>query len=38
MDSGRKCFQMVGGVLVQRTVGDVLPSLEETQVEVRFSF
>ncbi|OWR52142.1 Prefoldin subunit 2 [Danaus plexippus plexippus] len=28
VESGRKCFRMVGGVLVERTVADVLPELE----------
>lgn len=28
VEAGRKCFRMVGGVLVERTVGDVLPELE----------
>ncbi|KAM6496077.1 Prefoldin beta-like protein [Amanita muscaria] len=27
-DPGRKCFRLVGGVLVERTVGDVVPSLQ----------
>ena len=31
MPLDRKCFRMVGGVLVERTVGEVLPALEETQ-------
>lgn len=26
----RKCFRMVGGVVVERTVGDVLPELQAT--------
>jgi prefoldin subunit 2 len=28
MDPSRKCFRMVGGVLVERTVGEVLPALK----------
>lgn len=36
MESERKCFRMVGGVLVERTVGQVLPALEETQTGVPF--
>lgn len=27
-DPSRKCFRMVGGVLIERTVSDILPSLE----------
>lgn len=27
-DPQRKCFQMVGGVLVERTVQDVVPALQ----------
>jgi prefoldin subunit 2 len=25
MDASRRCYRMVGGVLVERTVGEVLP-------------
>jgi hypothetical protein len=34
MPPDRKCFRMIGGVLVERTVGEVLPALEETQTGV----
>jgi prefoldin subunit 2 len=34
MPSDRKCFRMIGGVLVERTVGEILPALEETQAGV----
>lgn len=34
MPSDRKCFRMVGGTLVEGTVGGVLPALEQTQVGV----
>ncbi|KAI7895955.1 Prefoldin beta-like protein [Mucor mucedo] len=28
LEPGRKCFRMVGGVLVERTINEVLPALE----------
>lgn len=28
LDATRKCFRMIGGVLVERTVQEVLPALE----------
>lgn len=28
LPASRKCFRMVNGVLVERTVGDVLPQLQ----------
>ncbi|XP_013141656.1 PREDICTED: prefoldin subunit 2 [Papilio polytes] len=28
VDKSRKCFRMAGGVLIEKTVGDVLPILE----------
>lgn len=30
VEEGRRCFRMVGGVLVERTVGEVLPELAAT--------
>lgn len=34
VDPSRKCFRMIGGVLVERTVGDVLPALENNRTQV----
>ena len=34
LDPKRKCFRMVGGVLVERTVGEVLPALNSNVVNV----
>jgi len=34
-DKDRKCFRMIGGVLVERTVEQVLPSLQKNQDMVR---
>ncbi|KAK3754023.1 hypothetical protein QZH41_020309, partial [Actinostola sp. cb2023] len=34
VDSSRKCFRMIGGVLVERTVGDVLPALENNRSQM----
>jgi prefoldin subunit 2 len=28
LESARKCYRLVGGVLVERTVGEVLPALK----------
>jgi len=28
-DPGRKCFRMIGGVMIERTVKEILPDLEE---------
>lgn len=30
----RKCFRMIGGILVERTVRDIQPSLEENLINV----
>ena len=35
LDADRKCFRLVGGVLVERKVGDTLPELQETHAGVR---
>ena len=29
VEASRKCFRMVGGVLVERTVAEVLPALQK---------
>ncbi|XP_078393314.1 prefoldin subunit 2-like [Cetorhinus maximus] len=34
VDPGRKCFRMVGGVLVERTVREVLPALESNKQQL----
>ncbi|KAJ0183574.1 hypothetical protein K1T71_001550 [Dendrolimus kikuchii] len=34
VDGGRKCFRMVGGVLVERTVADVLPELQSNMEQL----
>ena len=35
VDPTRKCFRLVGGVLVERTVKEVLPALESNKEQVR---
>jgi len=35
MESGRKAFRLVGGVLIQQTVGEVLPAVTGHQAMVR---
>ena len=34
LDGARRCFRMVGGVLVERTVGEVLPAVRENMVRL----
>ncbi|KAJ1553492.1 hypothetical protein HK405_007748 [Cladochytrium tenue] len=34
LDKGRKCFRLVGGVLVERNVGEVLPVLEANMANI----
>ncbi|KAH7352847.1 hypothetical protein KP509_19G066600 [Ceratopteris richardii] len=31
LDPNRKCFRMIGGVLVERTVGEVLPAVQRNK-------
>ena len=33
----RTCYRMIGGVLVQRTVGEILPTLENSVQQVVLS-
>ncbi|KAG0222690.1 hypothetical protein BGW42_006398 [Actinomortierella wolfii] len=35
LDGDRKCFRLVGGVLVERTVKEVLPALKTNQEGIR---
>ena len=34
VEKDRKCFRMIGGVLVERTVNEVLPALEQNRDQV----
>ena len=38
MESDRKCFRMVGGVLVEHTVEGVLPALVNHKEQVRIQW
>ncbi|KAG8430499.1 hypothetical protein GDO86_020490, partial [Hymenochirus boettgeri] len=35
VDHSRKCYRMVGGVLVERTVKEVLPALENNKEQIQ---
>lgn len=36
VDGDRKCFRMVGGVLVERTVKEVLPAMTNNYEQVSY--
>ena len=38
VDPERRCFRMVGGVLVERTVKEVLPALQNNHEQVEICF
>lgn len=35
VEGGRRCFRMVGGVLVERTVNEVKPAVEQNKDKIR---
>lgn len=37
VEGERRCFRLVGGVLVERTVKEVLPALEHNREQVNFT-
>ncbi|EDV29262.1 Prefoldin subunit 2 [Trichoplax sp. H2] len=34
VDAKRKCFRLIGGILVERTAGEVLPALQHNQEQI----
>lgn len=38
LESGRKCYRLVGDVLVERTVGEVMPAVQKNRDGVIFFF
>jgi len=38
LDDERKCFRLIGGVLVERKICDVLPTLIKNRGEVSFIY
>ena len=38
VDPSRKCFRMVGGILSERTVNEVLPALQLNRTQVKIFF
>lgn len=36
LDEDRKCFRLIGGVLVERQISDVLPTLIKNRTEVSY--
>lgn len=35
LDGNRKCFRLIGGVLVERTVAEVLPAVKNNNEQIR---
>mmetsp|Transcript_3825 Transcript_3825/g.10021 ORF Transcript_3825/g.10021 Transcript_3825/m.10021 type:complete len:131 (-) Transcript_3825:218-610(-) len=35
LDTDRKCFRMIGNVVVERTVGEVLPAVEKNKDQIK---
>lgn len=34
VDKDRKCYRLIGGVLVERTVGEVVPALQQNKTQI----